>query len=97
MQAIINDVNRRIEKMERFNFTNKKRRAIVELLEQLNEAIDSFQKHVQHSFSVVQWYSNKGMNATAKQRFHDWQIQKAVLTRLQSRYKKTLELLIKTP
>lgn len=95
-QAIKNDIERRIDRMNHFNFNNKRRLATIELLEEITQMIDFMQKQVQHSFKVIEFYKMYDMKATSKQKFHDWHIQKMMLTRLQERYRKVIELLYET-
>lgn len=97
MQAIKNDIKKRASNLERYNYVNTERLATIELLEELATSIDFVQKQTTAAFKSIEWYNNQfGMKATTKIRFDIWQIKKASLTRLQNRYKLTLELLIKT-
>ena len=95
-QAIKNDIERRIDRMNHFNFNNKRRLATIELLEEITQMIDFMQKQVEHSYKVIEFYKMYDMKETSKQKFHDWHIQKMMLTRLQERYRKVIELLYET-
>ena len=96
MKAIQNDIERRIDEISRFNYANPHRIATVQLLEDIATAIDFQQKQVGHAFKAFQWYDRNTMLANKTIKFHQWGIKKAALTRLQERYRKTLELLNNT-
>lgn len=97
MQAIKNDINKRVEYLNQYYKINTKRIATIELLSDIADNIDFMQNQVKHAYKSIEWYNNQfGMVATTKQKYDNWQIKKAVLTRLQNRYKLTLELLNQT-
>ena len=97
MQAIKNDINKRVEHLNQYYKINTKRIATIELLCDIAENIDFMQNQVKHAYKSIEWYNSQfGMVATTKQKYDNWQIKKAVLTRLQNRYKLTLELLNQT-
>jgi cytochrome c peroxidase len=94
MEAIKNDIERRAKDLERYNYTDTKRLATIELLDQLAQSIDFVQRQVNHAYKAIEYYNNQfGMRATTKLRYDSWQIKKATLTRLQTRYKKVLTIL----
>jgi predicted AlkP superfamily phosphohydrolase/phosphomutase len=96
-QAIINDIEKRVQEMSNFNYHNPQRIATIQLLDEIANTIDFQQKQVNYAYKSIEWYNQQfGMKATTKLRFDNWQIKKAALTRLQSRYKKTLEILTTT-
>ena len=96
-QALLNEIEKRAEQMSKYNYDNPRRMATINLLEEIAGAVDFYQKQVHHAFKSIEWYQQQfGMRATTLQRYDNWQIKKATLTRLQKRYKKTLEILIKT-
>lgn len=92
-KAITNEIERRVEEMKKFNYHNPYRLATINLLEELAGAIDHYQKQVATTFKSIEWYKNQGMKASSLQSYHNWNIQKGALTRLQERYRKTLEIL----
>jgi hypothetical protein len=95
-QALLNEIERRTKEMEKYNFENARRMATINLLEEIASSVDFYQKQVQHAFKSIGWYNQQfGMRATTLQRYDNWQIKKATLTRLQDRYKKTMEILIR--
>lgn len=96
-QAILNEIEKRANQVSKYNYDNPRRIATINLLEEIANSVDFYQKQVQHAFKSIEWYNQQfGMRATTLERYENWQIKKATLTRLQSRYKKTLEILIKT-
>jgi len=96
-QALLNEIEKRAQEMEKYNYHNPRRMATISLLEEIANSVDFMQKQVGHAYKSIEWYNNQfGMRATTKERYDIWKIKKAALTRLQNRYKKTLEILIKT-
>lgn len=95
-QALLNEIERRTEEVSKFNYQNPRRIATINLLEDIAWAVDFYQKQVGYAYKSIEWYNAQGMRATTKERYDNWQIKKATLTRLQERYKKTLEILNKT-
>ena len=96
MKAIKNDIEKKVAELSKYYYDDPHRIATINLLEEIALAVDYYQKQVVSTLKAVNWNEQQGFTATAKQRFHSWQIQKATLTRLQSRYKKTLEILSNT-
>ena len=88
------------EKEEKAKFAkyydNAERMATINLLEEIASAIDFYQKLTASSLKAIIWNEEKGLHIDAKVWFNNWQIKKATLTRLQQRYKKTLEILTNT-
>jgi len=89
MQAIKNDIKKRVDYLSQYHKTDTKRIATIDLLKDIAENIDFMQNQVKHAYKSIEWYNTK-------QKYDNWQIKKAVLTRLQNRYKLTLELLNQT-
>lgn len=95
-QAIINDIEKRAKEMSNFNYHNPHRIATIQLLDEIASSIDFQQKQVNYAYKSIEYFSQFGMPATTRMKYDNWQIKKAALTRLQSRYKKTLEILTTT-
>jgi len=97
MNAIKNEIQRRVEEMAKYSYDDPYRIATINLLEDIANSVDFMQKQTQAAYKSIEWYNNQfNMIATTKIRYHIWEIKKAALTRLQDRYRKTLELLYKT-
>ena len=95
-QAIKNDIEKRAESLKIYYYTNPRRIATINLLEDIADGIDFYQKQVTNYFEAIEYNKQQGWIASAKMRFHNWQIKKATLTRLQQRYKIVLEILMQT-
>jgi len=95
-QAINNDIEKRAESLKIYYYTNPRRIATIKLLDEIADAIDFYQKQVNNYFEAIEYNKQQGWIASAKMRFHNWQIKKATLTRLQPRYKIVLEILMQT-
>lgn len=97
MQAIKNEVQRRIKNMDNSTFLrydNPKRIVLSSILDELVHNIDFQQRKVKKKFETFQSYSaERFMNDVACKVWHDWNIAKAALTRLQQRYRIVLEML----
>lgn len=95
MKAIKKDIEKRTLELSKY-YDNAERMATINLLEEIASAIDFYQKQTASSLKTIKWNEEKGLQMNAKVWFKNWQIQKATLTRLQQRYKKTLEILSNT-
>lgn len=98
MEAINNEVKRRIEEMNelrRSRALNPERMALSSILDDIIFAIDFQQRKVKRLFERYQEFSSEPyMNEFVCKLWHDWSISKAALTRLQQRYKIVLEMLM---
>ncbi len=95
-QAIKNEIDKRAESLKIYYYNNPKKIATIKLLDEITDAIDFYQKQVNNYFDSIDYNQQQGWIASAKIRFHNWQIKKATLTRLQQRYKIVLEILVET-
>ena len=95
MKAIKKDIEKRTLELSKY-YDNAERMATINLLEAIASAIDFYQKQTASSLKTIKWNEEKGLQMNAKVWFKNWQIQKATLTRLQQRYRKTLEILSNT-
>lgn len=97
MQAIKNEVERRMLNMDNSTFLrydNPKRIVLSSILDELVHNIDFQQRKVKKKFETFQAYSaERYFSDLACKVFHDWNIAKAALTRLQQRYRIVLEML----
>ena len=96
MEAIKNDIEKRVEALRKYYYTNPSKIATINLLEDIAHAVDFYQRQVAQTYKSIDWNKQQGFIASSKIRFHNWEIKKATLTRLQDRYKKVLELLFIT-
>jgi len=96
MEAIKNDIEKRVEALRKYYYSNPQKVATINLLEDIAHAVDFYQNQVKQYYNAIDWNKQQGFIASSKIRFHNWQIKKATLTRLQNRYKKVLELLFIT-
>ena len=95
MRAIKNDIEKRVLKLSKY-YAYPERLATINLLEEIALAIDLYQRRSVSSLKSSKWNEEQGNNITSDVWFKAWQIQKATLTRLQQRYRKTLEILSNT-
>ena len=95
MEAIKNDIAKRVEKLEDriIQFENPDRIAATNLLEELAESIDFMQRKVRKQLEDVRFYQESGLSTVSDMRYKDWTISKAALTRLQDRFRNVLEIL----
>lgn len=97
MQAIKNEVERRMLNMDNsifLRYDNPKRIVLSSILDELVHNIDFQQRKVKKKFETFQAYSaERYFSDLACKVFHDWNIAKAALTRLQQRYRIVLEML----
>ena len=96
MDAIKNDIEKRVEPLKTYYYDNTGYFATINLLEDIAHAVDFYQRQVAQTYKSIDWNKQEGFIASSKIRFHNWEIKKATLTRLQDRYKKVLELLFIT-
>ena len=96
MQAIKNDIERRVQKLNKYYYDDPTKIATINLLEELADAVDFYQKQVASYYRSIDWNKQQGFTASSKIRFHNWEIKKKTLTRLQNRYKTVLEFLHNT-
>jgi len=96
MQAIKNNIEQRVQDLAKYYYNNPEKIATINLLEEIANAVDFYQKQVAQSYQSIDWNKQQGFTASAKIRFHNWEIKKKTLTRLQDRYKIVLELLYQT-
>lgn len=96
MQAIKNNIEQRVQELTKYYYDNPEKIATINLLEELADAVDFYQKQVASYYCAIDWNRQQGFTASAKVRFHNWEIKKKTLTRLQNRYKIVLELLYET-
>ena len=95
MRAIKNDIEKRVLKLSKYHIYPE-RLATINLLEEIALAIDFYQRRSVSSLKSSEWNEEQGNKITSDVWFKSWQIQKATLTRLQERYRKTLEILSNT-
>lgn len=95
-QAIHNEIEKRTNYLKIYHYNNTRRIATIKLLEEIADAVDFYQRQTNHYFKSIDYNKQRGFIATSKIRFHNWQIKKATLTRLQKRYKIVLEILSTT-
>ncbi len=95
MRAIKNDIEKRVLNLSKY-YAYPERLATINLLEEIALAIDLYQRRSVSSLKSSKWNEEQGNNITSDVWFKTWQIQKATLTRLQQRYRKTLEILSNT-
>lgn len=95
MKAIKKDIEKRTLELSKY-YDNPERMATINLLESIASSIDFYQKQTASSLKASKWNEEQGLHINAKVWFNNWQIKKATLTRLQQRYKKTLEILSNT-
>lgn len=97
MQAIKNEVERRMLNMDNsifLRYDNPKRIVLSSILDELVHNIDFQQRKVKKKFETFQAYSTESyFSDLACKVYHDWNIAKAALTRLQQRYRIVLEML----
>ena len=97
MQAIKNEIERRMLNMDNSTFLrydNPKRIVLSSILDELVHNIDFQQRKVKKKFETFQAYSTERyFSDLACKVYHDWNIAKAALTRLQQRYRIVLEML----
>lgn len=95
MRAIKNDIEKRVFELSKY-YAYPERLATINLLEEIALAIDLYQRRSVSSLKSAKWNAEQGNNITSDVWFKNWKIQKATLTRLQQRYRKTLEILSNT-
>lgn len=95
MRAIKNDIEKRVLKLSKYH-AYPERLATINLLEEIALAIDLYQRRSVSSLKSSEWNETQGNKIQSDVWFKTWQIQKATLTRLQQRYRKTLEILSNT-
>lgn len=99
-EAIKNDMKRRIENMNeltRERVLNPERIVLSAILDELIHNIDFQQRKVKRLFTTSQNYGqSRYTKDLACKIWHDWQIAKAALTRLQGRYRIVLEMLARS-
>tara|TARA_Y100001938_G_scaffold90588_1_gene124131 strand:- start:471 stop:764 length:294 start_codon:yes stop_codon:yes gene_type:complete len=96
MNAIKKDIEKRVEKLRKYYYENPGKIATINLLEDIAHAVDFYQRQVAQSYKSIDWEKQQGFIPSTKERYHNWEIKKATLTRLQERYRKVLELLFIT-
>lgn len=95
-QAIQTEIQNRVNDLKSYYYDNPRRIATIKLLDDIADAVDFYQKQTNTYFKSIDYNKQQGFIATSKIRFHNWQIKKATLTRLQKRYKIVLEILSTT-
>jgi len=95
MRAIKNDIEKRVLNLSKY-YAYPERLATINLLEEIALAIDLYQRRSVSSLKSSKWNEEQGNKIQSDVWFKTWQIQKATLTRLQQRYRKTLEILSNT-